>query len=154
MSGPSRPHRGAWADVRVARVARTALVGALAVALVAGPVAGAAAGTVQSAGPGTAGARPGTAAAVRADVPLPVVEPITGPTSPMTAALQDLRKAGYVEREFRVTLTDPQVYAYTGTGTEVSAAPAPSSPQGAYRTRIIVRSPPTRPGSPAGCWWR
>ncbi|MEZ5117749.1 MAG: alpha/beta hydrolase domain-containing protein [Candidatus Nanopelagicales bacterium] len=82
------------------------------------------------------------AATPRAEgTPMPTVEPITGRTTPFGAALQDLRAAGYVEREYRVTLTDPQVYAYTGTSTEVSASPAPPSPEGAYRSRMLVRLP-------------
>ena len=73
-------------------------------------------------------------------VPLPGIARIaTGPV--FTGALQNLRTTGYTEREFVVTVTDPHVYAYTGSTTEVQASPAPPSPDGAYRSRIIVRAP-------------
>lgn len=84
----------------------------------------------------------GTAAtaAERETVPLPSVTPI--PAGPVfTGALQDLAARGYTEREFVVTLTDPQVYTYVGDTTDVTVAPAPTSPDGDYRSRIIVRAP-------------
>ena len=76
----------------------------------------------------------------RETVPLPAIAPI--PAGPIfTGALQDVTKRGYFEREYVVTVTNPQVYSYVGDSTEVSVAPAPTSPQGDYRSRIIVRAP-------------
>lgn len=83
---------------------------------------------------------PPTQAADRETVPLPDVAPI--PAGPIfTGALQDLAARGYVEREYVVTLTDPQVYSYIGDSTDVTVTPAPESPEGAYRSRMIVRMP-------------
>ena len=73
-------------------------------------------------------------------VPMPGITPIAaGPV--FTGALQNLKATGYTEREFVVTVTDPHVYSYTGSTTEVQVSPAPPSPEGAYRSRIIVRAP-------------
>lgn len=58
-----------------------------------------------------------------------------------TGALQDLSANGYTESEYLVTVTDPQVYRYLRSTTRVRARPAPSSPMGDYRSRIIVRAP-------------
>lgn len=58
-----------------------------------------------------------------------------------TGALEDLSRTGYRESEYVVTLTDPSVYAYVGDTTEVTVEPAPESPQGEYRSRMIVRIP-------------
>ncbi len=69
-----------------------------------------------------------------------VATPIPGATF-FTAALQDLPKFGYREREFALALRDPQVYEYVGESTEVVATPAPASPRGEYRSRMIVRLP-------------
>ena len=79
-----------------------------------------------------------------ASVPLPAVSPIAGPGAPFTGALPqaDLAGNGYAEQEYRVTLASPQVYALTAPGGSTAAAsPAPASPFGAYRSRIIVRGP-------------
>ena len=89
-----------------------------------------------------AGTLTGTAAraAERETVPLPGIVPI--PAGPVfTGALQDLVARGYTEREYVVTVADPQVYAYVGDTTEVTVSPAPASPDGDYRSRIIVRAP-------------
>lgn len=61
-----------------------------------------------------------------------------------TGALQDLDALGYTETEYVVTVHDPQVYRYQRSTTRVSARPAPPSPQGEYRSRIIVRTPRDR----------
>lgn len=114
-------------------VSAAALAAVIAPPAAAAPTAAAPAATV----PATAA----PAAGVQATGPLPTVTPITGRTSPAGAALQDLRRARYLEREYLVTLTDPKVYAYTGGGRQVTATPAPPSPSGAYRTRMIVRMP-------------
>lgn len=58
-----------------------------------------------------------------------------------TGALQDLDTLGYRESEYLLTLSDPQVYSYTGETTEVTTSAAPTSPQGQYRSRMIVRLP-------------
>ncbi len=58
-----------------------------------------------------------------------------------TGALQDLSAQGYTESEYVVTVTDPQVYRYQRSTTKVRARPAPPSPLGEYRSRIIVRAP-------------
>lgn len=58
-----------------------------------------------------------------------------------TGALQDLSAQGYTESEYVVTVTDPQVYRYQRSTTKVRARPAPPSPLGDYRSRIIVRAP-------------
>lgn len=79
-------------------------------------------------------------AETRATVPLPTVEQIPGSTI-FTGALQDLGRLGYTEREFVVTPDSPQVYAYVGDSTDVTVTPAAESPQGEYRSRIIVRAP-------------
>jgi len=85
-------------------------------------------------GSGPAGADP------RSAVPVPTVERIPGGKI-FTGALQKLRARGYVESEYTVTVRQPQVYAYVGDSTRVRAKPAPTSPQGRYRSRIIVRAP-------------
>lgn len=87
-------------------------------------------------------AAPATQAAspVRETVPLPTIAPIA-PGPIFTGALQDLKPRGYFEREYVVTITNPQVYSYVGDSTEVTVSPAPTSPQGDYRSRIIVRAP-------------
>lgn len=78
--------------------------------------------------------------APRETVPVPAIAPI--PTGPIfTGALQDLKERDYFEREYVVTVTNPQVYAYVGDSTDVTVTPAPPSPQGDYRSRIIVRAP-------------
>lgn len=80
------------------------------------------------------------AADTRETVPLPTIAPI--PAGPVfTGALQDLAPRGYFEREYVVTITNPQVYSYVGDSTDVTVTPAPASPQGDYRSRIIVRGP-------------
>jgi hypothetical protein len=95
----------------------------------------AAAGLLAAAGPATA------------SVPLPTVSQINpappAPQTPATGALQDLGARGYAEKEYRVTLTSPQVYslATAGDNTTGTAAAAPASPFGAYRSRILVRAP-------------
>lgn len=73
----------------------------------------------------------------RETVPLPAVEEIPGSTI-FTGALQKLSAQGYLEREYAVTVTDPQVYAYVGDSTETTMQPAPA---GTYRSRFIVRMP-------------
>jgi hypothetical protein len=73
----------------------------------------------------------------RSTVPLPTVERL--PDGPIfTGALQKLAPRGYLEREYAVTVTDPQVYTYVGESTETTVAPAP---EGTYRSRFIVRMP-------------
>lgn len=76
----------------------------------------------------------------RVAVPLPAVKQIPGDRI-FTGALQDLSATGYAEREYAVTVADPKVYSYIGSTTRVKARPAPRSPKGAYRSRIIVRAP-------------
>ena len=66
--------------------------------------------------------------------------PIPGGTF-FTAALQDLGDSGYREGEYALELSGAQVYEYVGETTEVVASPAPPSPAGAYRSRMIVRLP-------------
>lgn len=73
----------------------------------------------------------------RGSVPLPTVELIPG-TTIFTGALEDLPARGYREREYAVTVMDPQVYSYIGESADTEAAPAPP---GTYRSRIIVRAP-------------
>lgn len=73
-------------------------------------------------------------------VPLPEVEALPGDTI-FTGAMQDLAETGYREDEYVVAITDPHVYSYRGNSTRVRRAPAPESPQGEYRSRIIVRAP-------------
>lgn len=80
----------------------------------------------------------------RETVPLPTLTPL--PAGPMfTGALQALKPRGYVETEYAVTLTNPQVYAYVGDSTDVTVSPAPPPVDGDYRSRIIVRKP-MKPG--------
>ena len=76
----------------------------------------------------------------RATVPIPAITPIPGERI-FTGALQDLAAVGYAEREYAVTVADPKVYSYIGSTTRVKARPAPRSPKGAYRSRILVRAP-------------
>ena len=79
-------------------------------------------------------------AAERETVPLPGIRAL--PPGPVfTGALQDIRARDYVEREYVVTVNNPQVYSYVKSSTEVRVSPAPASPEGAYRSRIIVRAP-------------
>ena len=77
------------------------------------------------------------AAESRTTVPLPAIAQIPGSTI-FTGALQDLAPRGYLEREYTVTVTDPQVYSYVGDTTETTVAPAP---EGDYRSRFVVRMP-------------
>lgn len=82
----------------------------------------------------------GTAVAEsRATVPLPTITPIPGGEI-FTGALQDLDALGYVEREYVVGITDPQVYRYVGNTVRTLVKPAPAT-KGGYRSRIIVRAP-------------
>lgn len=78
-------------------------------------------------------------------VPLPAVKLIPGDRI-FTGALQDLSENDYSEREYTVTLKSPRMYSYVGSSTRVRSIPAPRSPKGAYRSRIIVRMP-ADPGS-------
>ena len=80
---------------------------------------------------------PASQAADRTTVPLPIVEEIPGSTI-FTGALQKLGPRGYLEREYAVTVTDPQVYSYVGESTQTTVQPAP---EGTYRSRFIVRMP-------------
>ena len=80
---------------------------------------------------------PAAAVGPRETVPLPTIKAIPGGTI-FTGALQRLAPRGYVEREFTVDITDPQVYAYVGESTNTTVAPAPD---GTYRSRMIVRAP-------------
>lgn len=73
----------------------------------------------------------------RTTVPLPTIEEIPGSTI-FTGALQKLGPRGYLEREYTVTVTDPQVYSYVGESTQTTVQPAP---EGTYRSRFIVRMP-------------
>ena len=76
----------------------------------------------------------------RSTVPLPTVERL--PDGPIfTGALQNLEPRGYLEREYTVTVTNPQVYTYVGESTRVRTSAAPKSALGDYRSRIIVRAP-------------
>lgn len=79
-------------------------------------------------------------AQARETVPLPTVELIPGGTF-FTGALQDLSAFEYTESEYSVTVTNPQTYSYVGKSAKVRVKPAPPSPQGAYRSRMIVRTP-------------
>ncbi|MFM9136363.1 MAG: alpha/beta hydrolase domain-containing protein [bacterium] len=79
-------------------------------------------------------------AAPASAIPLPGIAPIPGPTI-FTGAMQDVDDLGYTESEYVVTLRDPKVYSYIKSSTRVRVADAPSSPQGRYRSRIIVRAP-------------
>ncbi len=107
------------------RIPVPAIVLASSAALVAGVLVGASA--------------PATAAP-RVTVPLPTVTAM--PDGPIfTGALQDLAARGYAESEYVVTLTEPNVYSYVGKSTRTQARKAPASPQGDYRSRIIVRAP-------------
>ncbi len=93
-----------------------------------------------SSGALVAGLLVGAAPAVaepRVTVPLPTVEAIPGSTI-FTGALQKLGPRGYLEREYAVTVTDPQVYSYLGESTETTVTPAAD---GNYRSRFIVRMP-------------
>jgi hypothetical protein len=84
------------------------------------------------------------APAAVASVPLPSTSPITGSGAPFTGALAqaDLGANGYEEKEYRVTLSSPQVYTLTAPGgSTATASGAPPSLFGAYRSRIIVRGP-------------
>jgi hypothetical protein len=86
------------------------------------------------------GAGPTATAEPTSAVPLPTVTPL--PEGPIfTGALQDLDARGYDEREFVVGVSSPQVYSYIGKTTRTTARKAPRSPQGSYRSRIIVRAP-------------
>lgn len=76
-------------------------------------------------------------AETRTAVPLPSIEAIPGSTI-FTGALQKLESRGYLEREYTVTVTDPQVYSYVDESTQTTAQPAPES---TYRSRFIVRMP-------------
>ena len=76
--------------------------------------------------------------------------PIPGGTF-FTAALQDLGDSGYREGEYALELSGAQVYEYVGETTEVVASPAPPSPAGAYRSRMIVRLP-VDPGTSTGVY--
>jgi hypothetical protein len=78
-------------------------------------------------------------------VSLPGVRLLPG-SAIASGALQDLPALGYEEREYVVTLKEPRVYRYPGRTTRVASRPAPDSPAGNYRSRIIVRTPqdPTR----------
>jgi hypothetical protein len=73
----------------------------------------------------------------RATVPLPTIAAIPG-AKIFTGALQPLGPRGYLEREYAVTVVDPQVYSYVGDTTETTVMPAPD---GEYRSRFIVRMP-------------
>ena len=86
-----------------------------------------------------AGGAPATAQP-QAKVPLPTIAPIPGDRI-FTGALQDLDALGYTEREYVVTPSKPRVYSYVGKSTRTTARKAPRSPQGEYRSRIIVRAP-------------
>lgn len=82
-------------------------------------------------------AAPPAVAESRATVPLPTVEAIPGSTI-FTGALQKLAPRGFLEREYAVTVTDPQVYTYVGDTTQTTVTPAA---EGNYRSRFIVRMP-------------
>lgn len=83
---------------------------------------------------------PAATGAPASTVPLPTIAPIPGDRI-FTGALQDLDAAGYDEREYVVTVASPRVYSYVGATTRVRSQAAPRSPQGQYRSRIIVRAP-------------
>ena len=96
-----------------------------------------------SSGALVAGLLVGAAPAVaepRATVPLPTVEAIPGSTI-FTGALQKLGPRGYLEREYAVTVTDPQVYSYLGESTETTVTPAA---EGNYRSRFFLLNNPWR----------
>jgi hypothetical protein len=78
-------------------------------------------------------------AAPRSTVPLPTIKEIPGDAI-FTGALQDLDALGYIEREYVVGVTKPQVYRYVGKTARTLVKPAPTT-KGGYRSRIIVRAP-------------
>ncbi len=80
------------------------------------------------------------AAPTASAIPAIGIAPIPGSTI-FTGARQDLDALGYAESEYLVTLRDPKVYSYVGRSTRVRVTDAPPSPQGKYRSRIIVRAP-------------
>ena len=91
------------------------------------------------------GAPPNTSNDSHADaaakaISLPGVRLIPGSTI-ASGALQDLAVHGYTESEYVITLNNPQVYRYPGRTANVVSRPAPPSPDGAYRSRIIARFP-------------
>lgn len=91
------------------------------------------------------------APAVTAAVPLPQATQINpappAAQTPGTGALpvHDLAGNGYDETEWKVKLTDPQVYALTAAGgTTAAASPAPPAASqlgGEYASRVLVRAP-------------
>ena len=85
------------------------------------------------------GASSPAAAEPGSGVPLPRIAEIPGSTI-FTGAMQDLDALGYTEREYAVTVTDPQVYRYLGNSVRTVARPAPAV-AGGYKSRIIVRAP-------------
>lgn len=99
------------------------------------------AGLLSSVAP-AASAAPGSAP-TRSTVPLPTLTQIPGDTI-FTGAQQDLEALDYIETEYVVEVTDPQVYRYVGKTARTLVKPAPAV-KGGYRSRIIVRAP----GDPA-----
>jgi hypothetical protein len=79
----------------------------------------------------------------RSTVPLPTIKQIPGDTI-FTGALQDLEALDYIEEEYVVGVTQPQVYRYVGKTVRTLVKPAPVV-KGGYKSRIIVRAP----GDPA-----
>ena len=106
---------------RTAALVATTAAGLVGLATPAVPAAATGSSSAASAAGATAQRTPAVAALA---VPDPAVRRIPG-ASIFGGATQNLRKAGYTEREYRVTVTDPHVYAYTGEGTEVARTPAP-----------------------------
>jgi hypothetical protein len=82
-------------------------------------------------------ASPPAAGDTSVGVPIPSVSPIPGDRM-FTGSLQKLAPRGYREREYTVTVADPQVYSYVGDTTQTTVEPAPDS---TYRSRFIVRAP-------------
>ena len=138
---PGHPSEGATRgpalhDVPMRR-SRLALVPLLATAASATLTAG-----LLSAVAPAANAAPGVAPA-RSTVPLPTITQIPGDTI-FTGAQQDLEALDYIEEEYLVGVTQPQVYRYVGKTVRTLVKPAPAV-KGGYKSRIIVRAP----GDPA-----
>lgn len=75
----------------------------------------------------------------RSTVPLPTITQIPGDLI-FTGAQQDLKALDYIENEYVVGVTQPQVYRYVGKTVRTQVAPAPAV-RGGYKSRIIVRAP-------------
>jgi hypothetical protein len=72
---------------------------------------------------------------------VPVVARITGKTPNSGAAQVNLAATGYTEREYAVTIANPNAYSYTDASTAVTATAAPASDTGSYKSRFFLRMP-------------